>query len=81
MAAMTAAELLRAIAEALFGSSWGAGDLAATLGVNGITKRRWLDGTAEPPPGIWAEFLTLAVKRTTDLNTIIPELERRAKDR
>jgi hypothetical protein len=81
MAAMTSAELIRAIAKALFGDGWQANDLATALKVGTRTIRRWVDGTADPPSGVWSELLTITVKRAADLSAIIPELERRAGDR
>jgi hypothetical protein len=33
---------------------------------------RWLSGTEEPPSGVWAELLAIAVKRAAHLSALIP---------
>lgn len=67
--------LLIEAAEALFGPAYKL-PLAEALGVNERTLRRWLNGEAEIPPGVWRDLERLAVERRQRLDQLIERLPR-----
>ena len=64
------AELIRQIATALYGAGF-QHELAAVLGVNRTSVRRWTMGTVEPREGVWAELLELMQERREQLGELI----------
>lgn len=65
-------DLLRRVAEALYGSQWH-GDLARALDVNMRTVQRWSAGEYLPPPGIWLELVDLMKARREELARLAKE--------
>lgn len=61
------------VGEALFGPRFQR-ELAAVLGVNERTMRRWVAGTAEPPASLQNDLLHLVITRRATLDKIIRRL-------
>lgn len=70
---MIAPDLLTAIGEALYGSPWQS-KMAAALGRDARTIRRWLEGTRHPGEGDCVRLLHLAQDRRVQLDGVIAEL-------
>lgn len=61
--------LLQRCGEALFGSRWQT-DLAAALGVNDRTVRRWASGAQDMPRGAYSDLHRLVLERAADLDDL-----------
>jgi DNA-binding transcriptional regulator YiaG len=66
---------LETVGEALFGERWQT-PLARAVDVADRTVRRWLAGDDAPPPGIAADLLKIARRRSGDVNKAVALLER-----
>jgi len=62
------------IGEALYGPRFQR-ELAAALGVNERTMRRWVAGTCEPPASLQADLLHLVLTRRATIEKIIRRLQ------
>lgn len=71
---MISPELLRQAGEALHGANWTSA-LATDLGVADRTMRRWMNGTADIPPGIAADLLRLIDELQTNLSELTRQLQ------
>lgn len=67
--------LLVEAADTLFGPNHSR-PLGEALGVNERTVRRWLNGDAEIPPGVWRDVERLAQERRQMLDDLIERLPR-----
>jgi hypothetical protein len=65
--------LLTETGEALYGPRWQS-ELARDLAVSDRTVRRWAAGTTDPPPGIYADLLRLAIERGKALDALAKRL-------
>ncbi len=65
--------LLTETGEALYGPRWQS-ELARDLAVSDRTVRRWAAGTHEPPAGIYADLLRLAIERGKALDALAKRL-------
>lgn len=65
--------LLVEAGEALYGPRWQS-DLARDLGVADRTVRRWATGVTNPPPGVYADLMQLAIKRAKRLDDLADRL-------
>ena len=74
---MKTIELIRAVGPALWGDRWQS-PLSYALPVASRTVRRWAAGSAEPHADTWARLAMLMRERITELNRLLPEVERRA---
>ena len=63
---MNSAALLAEVGRALYGEHFNTA-LAAALGVNERTIRRWLSGDNTPGPGVWSDLEQLCYDRRVTL--------------
>lgn len=70
-----ASQLLTQAAAALFGDGAPTEGLARALGVDPRTLRRWLNGDAAPPPGVWADVNHLCLEAAQDASDRAAQLD------
>lgn len=66
---MTKIDDLATYGQALYGAHWAA-PLAKALNVNERNLRRWLAGTADPPPGIIDDLRALVRQKISELEAL-----------
>jgi hypothetical protein len=71
---MSPVDLIAATGTAMFGGQYKAG-LARALGVTDRTINRWLGGSIEPRPGVFADLLELMKARRAELDELIAATE------
>lgn len=71
----TLGDLIRQAGLAIYGSTRWQSVLAADLGINRRTIRRWTSGEDTPRPGVWRDLLALAQQRQREIIDLIKALE------
>ena len=67
-------KLLADVGQALYGPHWVA-SLTEALGVSPRTMRRWMNGTADIPPGIAADLRRIICDMQMTLSALTRQLE------